>query len=154
MKRDGGPRCYILGNFSARGYDLQFKATRRPADYQMNIDAPHRIKTSERLNVTANFFFGTQFCKLEMRLNDGAWATMRAMAPGKDPFYQRLKDLEAAKKIPATGRALPGLYDNFHMWQGSVAPGLPTGGHRLEVRATDLFGRTHTARRVLWVDPS
>ncbi len=154
MMRDGGPRGYILGNFNARGYDLQFKATRRPADYQINIDAPHRIKSNERLNVTANFFFGTQFCRLEMRLNDGAWQAMRALPPGKDPFYQRLKDLETSKKIPATGRALPGLYDNFHMWQGSVAAGLPEGGHRLEVRATDMFGRTHSARRVLWVDPS
>lgn len=152
MMADGGPRGYILADFTPNSYTLTFKPTRRPADYQMNIDAPQRIKSDEGGTVVTNFFFGSKNCRLEMRVGNGPWRAMQHMPPTIDPFYARLKQLENDKKIPATGRKLPNADESTHLWRGVIPKGLPGGGHKLEVKATDMFGRTHFGRRVLWVE--
>ena len=34
--------------------------------------------------------------------------------------------------------------ESTHLWRGEIPVNLPLGTHRIEVRATDMFGRTFT----------
>lgn len=149
---DGGPRGYVIGEFTESSYRLEFKPTRRPETYQMNVDAAQRVKSGQPLDIMVNFFFGSPNCKVDVRMDEGPWVTLQRQAAAKDPFYARMKALEEAKKLPATGTKLPGAADTDHIWQGTWLADGPPRAVLLEARATDMWGRFHTARRIVWVE--
>lgn len=148
--RDGTPNGYLIASFNGNQYTIRYKAARRPESYQMNIYAPDMVSVSESgsTRVLVNFFFGSERCRVEMKVGEGSWVSLtRVEEP--DPAYAEMKRLEEQFTLP--GRRLPGLANSPHLWAANLPGNLPRGTHVITVRATDLFGRTWTDQRILMV---
>jgi hypothetical protein len=149
--RDGVPNGYLLADFAGNRYTIRYKAARRPEDYQMHIYAPDVVPAKELAStrVLVNVFFGSEKCKVEMRVGEeGKWVPLtRVQEP--DPAYAQMKKLEEQYTLP--GRRLPGLMNSPHLWAADLPPDLPRGTHVLFVRTTDLFGRVWQDRRIITI---
>jgi len=177
---DGVPSGYSIINFSGTDYSIRYKATRRPADYQMNIYAPQVITPAEagETTVTANVFAGSERCEVRMRLGrDGDWVPMEQVER-LDPVYEELVDreqllrrlyvegqgrpeaLEDAQAMravnselqPAVGLTLPTPRETNHIWEAKLPENPEPGYHMIYVRATDMFGQEHEGRRVIRIE--
>jgi hypothetical protein len=149
--RDGTPNGYLWLDVNRNRYRVRYQAARRPPDYQMHIytlDAVERAKTGET-PVLVNYFFGSEFCTVEMRVNGGAWMRMQQVKDTPDPAYATLKQQEQEFKLP--GRPLPGINPAVHLWRANLPSDLPRGFHQIEVRVRNLFGDEFTDRRVIQV---
>lgn len=173
--RDGGPNGYAVMNITGNQFDMEFKAARRPAEYQMDIWAPEQIRSTEgpATEVVANFFSGNEKSKLEMRLDKtGEWLPMTQYT-GKSPYFQQDYDRQVAllKKIAAfagkdvndervmkkvadefdmlTGMVSPEPGDTPHLWKATLPATIIPGYHVIQVRATDMWGKTHSAQRII-----
>jgi hypothetical protein len=147
---DGAPNCWVLVTFDGQKVErVQYRAARRPADYQMNIYTPDPVtdKTAE-IEVLVNVFAGSARSTVEMRLGDGAWTKLEKV-DREDPSFVALKESE--KKLPPP-RKMPKPTKCGHLWRGTLPSGLEPGSYVLEVRTTDVFGQTYTARRIMRVE--
>jgi hypothetical protein len=158
IMRDGAPNGYSFITFGGNRYDIVFKAARRPADYQMNIYAPDEVAQNHvgRTEVLVNVFAGSPRSTVQMRLGDHApWTPMRPVVR-TDPNYERLVEKERAFEKPPwkTWKRMPRRVPECpHLWQKRLPPDPPTGVHLLQVRTTDMFGRTHEACRLIRISP-
>ncbi len=174
---DGTPKGYSILTIDDNAYSMEYRASKRPADYQMDIHAPNRLSRAQasKQQVTVNFFNGTPRCSVEMRLNNGPWIPMEQYT-GQAPFYQELLDRQnlflqlvagmqnidpadekAIKRIeeqfrPAIGRGMPGIDDTPHLWRALLPETDHVGFAVIEAQAKDMFGRTHKATRCLYLD--
>ncbi|MCS6918628.1 MAG: calcineurin-like phosphoesterase family protein [Fimbriimonadales bacterium] len=149
--RDGTPNGYLWMDVNRNRYRVRYKAARRPADYQMHIYAPdevERAKLSET-PVLVNYFFGSEFCTVEMRTGNGDWIRMQQVPDQPDPAYAELKRQEEEFKLP--GRPLPGIQPAVHLWRANLPADLPRGMHQIEVRVRNLFGDEFRDKRVIRV---
>jgi len=160
--RDGTPNGYAVATFEGLDYAVRFKAARRPADYQMNVYAPARVRAADARNteVLVNVFAGSERSRVELRLT-GAPETAKAGAASwirleqverPDPAYAALwkRELDLLGEERAS---LPGPVPSTHLWSGHL-PGDPApGSYWIEVRSTDLFDQVDTGRRLIRVDP-
>ncbi|MCS7273625.1 MAG: calcineurin-like phosphoesterase C-terminal domain-containing protein [Fimbriimonadales bacterium] len=96
-----------------------------------------------------DFFFGSERCTVEMRVNNGEWIRMQQVPNQLDPAYVALKQQEQEFKLP--GRPLPIPVPAIHMWQANLPANLPRGFHQIEVRVRTLFGDEYRDRRVIFV---
>jgi hypothetical protein len=153
MMRDGTPNGYSILHFDGNDYRVRYKVARRPADHQMNVFAPGRVSSSEagEEEVLVNVFSGSERTRVMMRLGQsGEWIPL-ARTRRPDPYYLELKRRES-ESDPAPARALPPAEDSSHLWAGRLPANPPSGTFVLEVRATDMFGETFTAHRIIRVD--
>ncbi len=157
LMRDGTPNGYAFLNCRGDQYDVEWRVARRPADYQMNVYAPARLKNGGEGAVQVNVFNGSQRTKVEMRLNGGDWRIIER-APDQDPGYMALKEIEdglpafAPGGVKAPWRALPGKYRTSHLWKAELPADLKSGAHVVEIRATDEGKRSFTERRIVRVN--
>ncbi len=148
LMRDGAPNGYSIFTFDGTQYGIEFRAAGRASDYQMNLYAPEAVDTAAaaRTEVLANVFAGSERSRVELRLAGlSSWTTMEKVSL-EDPAFLRLKAMEQAPN-PPPGRKLPAPMKSPHLWRGILAVTPPPGVHRIEVRATDMFGQTHRASR-------
>lgn len=147
---DGAPNGYSFLNIKGNAYSIDFKAARRPADYQMNIYAPLEVAREgmEKVEVLANIFAGSPKSKVEMQVGSGNWTPM-LLAPRPDPIYAaaKLAQEELPKKV---ARKLPEFSDSPHMWAANL-PSLAPGAHIVRVRSVDMWNRTHEDRAIVRV---
>lgn len=149
--KDGTPNGYSIISFDGNEYRLDYKAAGRPADYQMQIDAPEVIAADdvEETVITANVFNGTPKSKVEMRVGSRDWMTMNPTVR-PDPTYQRIYEYEQSVsekpwlKLPSPG-------NSSHLWEAMLPADLSPGSHLIEVRASNVFGKTYTGRRIIRV---
>lgn len=156
---DGAPNGYSIISFDGTDYELDFFAAGRPANHQMEIDAPEEIALAQvaETPVFVNFFNGSAKSTVEFRVGAGPWQAM-AHTREIDPKLQRTFEREEAilnrakeQKAPAPWRPMSKPKASSHLWKAPLPAGVGAGTHQIEVRATDDFGRTHTDRRVLRV---
>jgi hypothetical protein len=172
---DGTPKGYSIITVEEDGkYSMNYRATRRPATYQMDIYAPPSVAADAITDteVIVNFFNGTPKCELEMRLNDGPWTPMERFT-GKSPFYAELyerqelflrkvagvrgladADEKTIREIedefrPVMGRGQPDPADTGHLWRTKLTGSATPGYNSIEVRAHDMFGNTHESVRYI-----
>lgn len=149
--KDGTPNGYSIISFDGAEYGLEYKAAGRPADYQMQIHAPEVITAADVAStvVTANVFNGLPTSVIEMRIGTGDWTAM-SPTTRPDPTYQRLYELEelVAEK---PWLKLPTPKDSSHLWEAMLPEGLAPGSHLIEVRASKVFGKTYSGRRIVRV---
>jgi hypothetical protein len=148
---DGGPNGYSIVEFDGAKYKVTFRAASRPETYQMGIYLPEQIPAADlgKTEVIVNVFAGSSRSTVEMRVSGGAWTRMQNFR-GQDPFYLKLKEMEASPK-PPTGLKLPGASETDHLWKGALPTNLRAGTHVVEVRTTDMFGQTYLDRRIVRV---
>ena len=158
---DGAPNGYSIVTFDGNEYRIQFKAARRPVDYQMNIYladelAQHELDTT---NVLVNIFAGSSRSKVEMRFGkNGIWIPMQQMAT-IDPECLRMHQLSPVLDFELNGQVLEDLFGykmdypsvSTHIWQGKLPEGIQSGTHTVTVRTTDMFNQTWTGHRIFRV---
>ncbi len=150
--RDGAPNGYTIMTLSGDKYSTQFKAARRPADHQMTIFAPERVRTSAKVPVTVNLFAGSKYSTVKARFaGEDEWVTL-VQTPGKDPYFQKLKSQEKEyESLP--GRKLPGIRgDTPHLWKGSLSAPKKVGATFIEVKADLPHDRTYMEERIITIE--
>lgn len=158
---DGAPNGYSMLHVTGNQYTVQFKAARRPADYQMNIYLPDDIAQAvlDTVKVTANVFAGSSQSTVEMQVDgQGSWYPMQYTRM-KDPAILAMARLSPYLDAKVDGQAVenqlgwkmdePAL--SYHIWQGKLPTNLQPGTHRLTVRTRDLFGQVYTGIRIFRV---
>ena len=148
--RDGAPNGYSIITFDGDRYSIEFKAARRPADYQMNIFAPEEVAVGQaaETEVFVNVFAGSERSSVDMRLGErGPWIGMERVER-EDPYYLRMKQAEEGPRPPA-GRKLPKVVKSPHLWRAALPANATKGTHLIHVRTTDMFGQIYTDRRVI-----
>ncbi|MBX7134815.1 MAG: calcineurin-like phosphoesterase family protein [Fimbriimonadaceae bacterium] len=148
---DGVPNGYSIVEFDGPKYRVMFRPASRPEADQMAIWLPEELERGETgsTEVIVNVFAGSERSLVEMRVSDGEWVRM-AQFEGKDPYFLKLKELEASP-TPPPGLKLPGAATTKHLWKGSLPKYLPKGVHAVEVRTVDMYGQTFVDRRILRV---
>jgi len=150
---DGGPNGYSIFTFDGANYAIEFRAAGKPSHRQMQIDAPEYIAAADapKTEVVVNVFGGSDRSKVQMRVGEkGEWKELKQVR-GEDPFFKRLKELEASP-APPPGRQLPAPHASAHIWRGFLPEGLTVGTHAIEVQTTDMFGKVHLDRRTIRID--
>lgn len=153
LMADGAPNGWSVLSFDGTDYHLDFRAAGRPADYQMEIDAPDVVNQSSltQQTISANVFNGSKRSIVELRVGHGQWRRMTKLEI-VDPKYQRVHAREAAVlKEKERWRSLPNPKPSSHLWQISLPADVSPGSHLLEVRATDQNGRAVTGQRIIRV---
>ncbi len=168
LQRDGSPRGYYLMDIDGTQATLRFKATGRPADYQMRItldsgfprptaDIRRNYRHGELLGnrfdtaqlystrVLVNLFDGGPRSTVEFQIGDGPSMKMQRVLR-TDPFIEELFQRES-ETMKSWVEPLP----TTHMWQAPLPDGLQPGVHTISVRATDEYGRTHTEHKIFEV---
>ncbi len=148
MMSNGTPRGYLYLNISGNGYTADYKAAGKPADFQIRMYHRKVLSTvwwDRRGFVYANFFMGYKDSKVEYRIDAETWQPMK-YAVEADPYYlvQNVKWDETDTLFK--GRRPTEAADCKHLWKAPlpISPGI--GTHQIEVRATDMYGRTYSAK--------
>jgi hypothetical protein len=173
---DGAPNGYSIITFDGPEYSVEYRAARRPADYQMLIHTPEATPVGQTASteVVVNVFAGSERSTVEMRLApDGPWTALERTVR-HDPYYLQAKaneqwisdryiepmtdtgdadfDLNRVEGIlDHYGRRLPAPRDSSHIWVGHLPADVAPGSHLLDVRTTDMYGQTYTAHRIFRV---
>jgi hypothetical protein len=140
---DGVPNGYFVMTFDGNQYSARYKAARRPADYQMEVQAPDEVARAQlsETPVLVNFFAGNERSVVEMTVGDsGQWVPME-FSPQIDPLYARVVERESGQ----------GASVAYHIWEGLLPSDLPIGGHLIRIRATDMYGQEFLGERILRV---
>ena len=140
---DGTPNGYFVVTFDGSDYSTRFKAARRPADYQMQIQGPDEVALADLADtpVLVNVFNGNEKSIVEMAVGEtGEWVPME-YAPQVDPLYERVTQRESGQDGSVA----------THIWEGRLPAGLPVGGHLIRVRTTDMYGQEFSGTRIIRV---
>lgn len=151
--RDGAPNGYSIVTFDGSGYDVTYKAAGHPADYQMNIYAPEAVTSAgaDTTEVFVNVFAGSAGSLVEMRLGDTAPWTPMTFAPDRlDPLYAQVRPRE--DEIPTLRRKSRAARPTRHGWIATLPKAPPVGTHLIQVRTTDVFGKTYQDHRVIRIE--
>ncbi|MBD3182059.1 metallophosphoesterase [Candidatus Poribacteria bacterium] len=153
MMMDGAPNGYSILTFDGNEYSIEYKAARRPADFQMSIFAPDEVsqdKTSET-EVLVNVFAGNEYSKVSMSVGkNGDWIKMEKAEGMEDPYYAMMKAAEESPK-PPKGKPLPNIKKCPHLWKANLPADVPKGKHFIHISTTDMFGQTYDGYRVIWI---
>lgn len=152
--RDGTPQGYAFLNIKDNQYTLDYKVAGKPDDYRMAIYNPKVLpyKTpSSSYKVYANVFMATENDVVEYRIDDGKWNKMTHVHQ-PDPAYSRyVQDWDYIETL-VPGRRPSEPVNCSHLWSGRLPVNLPIGEHRIEVRTTDMFGRTFVLESVYRIE--
>lgn len=136
---DGTPNGYAsLAIESGGRYTLAWHVARDATDAGIGLSAPKVLRQGAypAFGVFANVYMGAEDSRVEFRVDDGEWATMRRVS-APDPRLLRENMLDAdAESLRGYDRS-PEAKPSPHLWRGELPTHLPAGTHRIEVRAFD-----------------
>jgi len=160
---DGAPNGYAIIKFTGNTYNIRYKPSRRPADYQMNIYLPEEISSNalDTTQVLVNVFNGSERSKVAMRLDEqGEWIDMSQTA-ARDPANFELFKLNTFLDLENEGKPLDEVLgwkmdfpsESNHFWTEKLPGDVKTGTHRITIKTIDMFGNTYLAHRIFRVTP-
>ena len=147
--RDGTPQGYGIVTVNGNEYILDYKVAGKPEDYQMTVYSPQVVpyKQGGKYPLYVNFFMGCPDDLVEFRIDNGPWKKMGRVTDELDPTFMNLvyewDRLDFAQKGRRPSHT-PG--PSTHLWKANLDTSLEPGEHVIDVRATDMFGRTYTAQ--------
>lgn len=148
--RDGTPKGYAILNVNDNKYSFDYKVAGESSDYQIKIIAPSIIKESNlrRINLYANFFLGKKGDKVQFRIDGKDWKNMDYTEMA-DPAYQYdVLKYDNAKELIETRRPSTAV-NSTHLWEAKFPNKLSAGDHTIEVKATDMYGKTHIQKSII-----
>ncbi|HSG70306.1 MAG TPA: calcineurin-like phosphoesterase C-terminal domain-containing protein [Planctomycetaceae bacterium] len=152
LMADGAPNGYSIMTFDGHNYSLDFRAAGRSADYQMLIQAPDEVPSSEtgKADLYVNVFNGSERSTVEFSATDnGEWLPMQKVSE-PDPNYIRAVEFDQSlgkhpwKELPKPG-------NSTHLWKTKLPSAMSPGSYLLRVRTTDMDGKSFESYRVLRV---
>jgi hypothetical protein len=84
--------------------------------------------------------------KLEYRIDNGEWRSMRYVQAIDPSYYTKLIEWDFTEEL-IPGRRPSNPVTSTHLWTGTLSLDLPIGEHTIEVKATDRFGKTHLGEK-------
>lgn len=147
--RDGTPQGYAIVNIKNDKYTFDYKSEGMPIEHQMTVYSPKIIpcKQGGKYPLYTNFYIGTPNDKVEFRIDKKEWKKMNRVTNEADPTY-----LSILNEWDKAEHAIKGRRPNSvpttctHLWKAVLDNTLEPGEHNIEIRATDMFGRIHTAK--------
>lgn len=141
---DGTPRGYVYLNINGNQYTADYKVSGMPASYRIGLfhrKVMNTIWWEGRTFIYANFFMGYSGSKVECRIDNRPWKAMKFVG-GSDPaFVAELYKWDMADTL-LRGRRPTEPGNSTHLWTAPLPENLGLGEHKIEVRATDVFGQT------------
>jgi hypothetical protein len=151
MMSDGTPNCYTILHIDGNKWKLEWKEPRRPADFQMHIDAPESIfaDSSHSIKVVVNIFNALPDADVRLRIGkEGQWINMERR-PQYDPVH-----IAAEKREKELGqvpwRNLGEAVVSDHIWEAEPQLKLDPGVYVIFVKATDEWYE-YEGKRLLYV---
>lgn len=144
--RDGTPQGYVVINIKDNQYTLDYKAAGKPDDYQISVYNPKVVPYKGRWvtsGIYANFFMGSDNDVVEYRVDEGSWNKMTRTDDYDPAYYRYMQDWDYSDDVKPVRRPSNAQICR-HLWRVNIPTTLPVGEHRIEVRATDMFGRVFT----------
>ncbi len=145
--RDGTPKGYAFLNISGNQYTIDYKVAGESKDFQLKLFHPKVVAHGRgtQSGIFANFFMGHEGNTVEYRVDAGEWTPMIYIEiPDPDFVYQLYRWDTTDELMP--GRRPSNAVSSTHLWRGNIPANLSVGEHAIEVRATDMFGRTYTQK--------
>ncbi len=152
---DGTPNGHTIMHFDGTKYLLEYRAAKRPPEYQVRITAPE-VVAAEKTGTAifhANVFNAMPSARVEWRLNETSEWNLMEKDASPDPVFQTLVNEELAiGEKSLTWRKLPKPLICPHLWKASLGDNLPGGTHTIYVRATNPNGQELTGSRIIRVE--
>ena len=160
---DGAPNGYATIKFTGNAYNIQYKASRRPADYQMNIYLPDDILVNslDTTNVLVNVFNGSEKSIVEMQIDKSdVWQPL-SQTMACDPANMQLYDQGPYLEATINEKPLDEVFgwkmdkpsNSNHFWTSDLPQDLSAGTHTLTIKTKDMFGNTYQAHRIFRIIP-
>ena len=152
LMADGAPNGYSILSFDGNAYQLDFRAASAPSSHQLRVHVPEEVAAAELGDTPlyVNVFNGSEKTRVEFRIGEGqSWQPLQRVEEFDPTYLAAMKAEEAA--APLTWQALPAVTISSHLWKGQLPANVPPGTHAIEVRSTDMYGRTLTGQRVIRV---
>ena len=147
VMRDGTYRGYSFIDFKDNKYRIQYKAAGMPDEFQISLYVPKVIASRRNsARIVANFFMGSKNDLVEFRVDGGDWKPMNYTESLDPSFLQSVFKWDSANEL-LQGRRPSNAEESKHIWSASFPGKLPLGVHKLQVRATDRYGKLHTAEQ-------
>ena len=145
--RDGTPKGYAFINFNGNEYNIEYKVAGESKDYQIEVFAPKVVAKGRRTKagIFANFFMGTEGDEVLYRIDNGEWKEMHYIEEPDPSYVELVYEWDTTEEL-MPGRRSSNPVKSEHLWRGSIPTNLKTGEHTIEIKATDMFGKTHTAK--------
>ncbi|WP_407430740.1 calcineurin-like phosphoesterase C-terminal domain-containing protein [Arcticibacter sp.] len=142
---DGTPKGYAFINFAGNQYDVDYKVAGRTKDYQIEISAPKVIEHDKKTSaaIYANFFMGSGQDEVLVRVDNGKWKKMTHVEEHDPVFLDILHKFDHTETV-LSGKRPSAPAQSKHLWKAPIPFNLPAGDHTIEVKATDMFGKTYT----------
>ncbi|RYJ43360.1 calcineurin-like phosphoesterase C-terminal domain-containing protein [Flavobacterium beibuense] len=146
VMRDGTPKGYAFIHFNGNQYTIDYKAAGKPKEHQMEVFAPKVVAKGKRTKagVFVNFFMGSKNDKLEYRVDGGEWKHMEYTETADPSYVELVYEWDLAEEL-MPGRRSSDPVASTHVWRGNIPANLEAGEHKIEIKATDMFGQIHTA---------
>jgi len=143
--RDGTPKGYAFLHFDENQYKIEYKVAGKPKDFQIEIFAPKVVAKGRKTKagIYANFFMGSEKDTVLYRIDNGEWQPM-SYVQDYDPSYVALVYEWDTKTELMAGRRSSNPIVSNHLWRGSIPTKLEIGRHKIEIKATDMFGKEYT----------
>lgn len=142
---DGTPKGYAFINFKGNQYSVDYKVAGKTKDYQIDIYAPKVIEKDKKTSagIYANFFMGGENDEVLFRIDNGKWKKMEQVLENDPNFLSILHKWDNTETL-LTGKRPSVAAECKHLWRAAVPFKLENGEHTIEVKATDMFGKTYT----------
>ncbi len=151
--RDGTPRGYAFLHIKGNKYEIDYKVAGQAKEYQIEVFAPKVVEQGKGTSagIYANFFMGSENDDVVFRVDKGEWKKMK-FTPEFDPVYlHSLQEWDYADEV-LEGRRPSNAVPSTHLWRANIPVKLAPGNHIIEVKATDMFGRSFTQERTYRID--
>ena len=159
---DGAPNGYSVITFDGNKYSVEFKAARKPSDYQMNIYAPNKVNMAslDTTKILVNVFAGSEESTVEMKIGETEnWQKLERVKV-VDPEGFRMHNLTPLMEEKFNGVDIEEIlgwkmdkpHISHHIWEGKLDPSLTVGVHTITVRTTDMYGQSYNAHRIIYVE--
>lgn len=150
---DGTPKGYAFLHVDGNAYNIDYKVSGKPKDYQMEITAPKVVMQNRHTpsDIVVNFFMGKEGDKVQYRIGSGPWRDMR-WASMLDPNYVYMYYTWNRSDETKTTRWPSAPVYSTHIWKSRIPSNLPVGEHQIEVKAIDLFGNEFIQSRSFRVE--
>ncbi len=141
--RDGTPKGYTRLVVSGNQYSLEYQVLGKPKDYQMHVFHPKIVANNQgtQAGIFVNFYMGDKNDKVDYRVNSGEWKSMTWVDAADPEFVRQVMEWDTTEKL-MPGRRPSNPVNSTHLWRGSIPANLSEGNHTIEIRATNMFGKT------------
>ena len=143
--RDGTPKGYAFLHFDENKYNIEYKVAGKPKDFQIEIFAPKVVAQGRktRAGIYANFFMGSEKDTVLYRIDNGEWQPMKHVQDYDPSYVSQVNEWDTKTELMAGRRSSNPIISN-HLWRGSIPTKLEIGVHKIEIKATDMFGNEYT----------